>query len=85
MSPDYRASIVDAMHVLNSITKKNNFTLRHCDIPASAIEKVTHYKDTTNAYLIELSRKNSCNLATLGEALVNAKWAMGLVFNPFDK
>ena len=84
MSTGYRASIVDAMKVLNSITQKNNSNLIHCDIPASVIEKVTHHKDTTDAYLIELSKKYSCRLATLDKGLVSANWAQSIAYNPFD-
>lgn len=84
MSPGYRASFVDAMHVLGSITQKDNSQLVHCDIPASFIEKVTSYKDTTDAYLVELSRAHSCKLATLDEVLVNSSWAQGVAYNPFE-
>ena len=70
MSPGYRASIVDAIHVLNSITQKSTSNLIHCDISASFIEKVTYYKDTTDAYLIELSRKHSCRLANANKELI---------------
>ncbi len=85
MSPGYRASSVDAIRVLNSITKKNNSNLIHCNVPASAIEKVTNYKDTTDAYLVELSKKNSCRLATLDETLVSAHWAQKVAYNPFGE
>lgn len=85
MSPGYRASIFNTMHVLNSITQKDNSTLIHCNIPASIIENVTHHKDTTDAYLIELSKKHECRLATLDSALVNADWAQGVAYNPFDE
>ncbi|MGK0176279.1 MAG: putative nucleic acid-binding protein [Lentimonas sp.] len=84
MSPGYRASIVDAMRVLDSITQKNNSQAIHCDIPASVIEKVTNYKDTTDAYLVELSKTHSCRLATLDGALVSANWAQGTAYNPLD-
>lgn len=85
MSPGYRASIDDAMRVLDSITQKNNSHLIYCDIPTSVIEKVTHYKDTTDAYLVELSKAHSCRLATLDEALVSANWAQEIAYNPFDE
>ncbi len=85
MSPGYRANISDALNVLHSITQRDNSSLIQCDIPASAIENVTNYKDTTDAYLVELSKKHLCRLATLDEALVNAQWAQGVAYNPFDK
>ena len=84
MSPGYRAGVTDAMRVLNSIIQKKNSHLIHCDIQASIIEKVTHYKDTTDAYLVELSKTHSCKLATLDTALINATWAQDIAFNPFD-
>lgn len=84
MSPGYRAKIEDAMHVLDTIKHKNNSRLIHCDIPASAIEKVTNFKDTTDAYLVALSKIHSCKLATLDSLLASAKWAQGIAYNPFD-
>lgn len=85
MSPGYRASFVDAMRVLSSITQKDNSQLIHCDIPTSVIKKVTSYKDTTDAYLVELSKAHSCKLATLDKVLVNSNWAQEIAYNPFDE
>ena len=83
MSPGYRASMADVMSVLNSITQKDNSRFIHCEVPVSTIEKIMSYKETTDAYLVELSKAHSCKLATLDKALVNSIWAKDIAYNPF--
>ncbi len=85
MSPAYRASFADAMQVLATLTNQSKAHFLDCNARVSSMPIVTSFQDTTDSYLIELARKNSCRLATLDEGILKSTWANGIAFHPFRK
>jgi len=58
----------------------------HCflsdDVNAALLPVLTSYKDTTDAHLLTLAKRNGLILATLDGGLLTKSWAAGVAGNP---
>ena len=82
MSPAYCASFTDAMKVVVAIQGLKNGLKIDDDFDVTALPKVSRYKDTTDAYLVNLAHAHGLRFATLDKGVLSAKWASNIAFNP---
>lgn len=84
MSPGYRASFGDAQAALAQITSLRGAAFLMQDLPVARVPEVASHADTTDAYLVALSRGRNLKLATLDTALTGKPWAAGIAENPLQ-
>lgn len=84
MSPSFRASHEGALQVLASLHTHAGADHIPCDLPVADVPQVTNYKDTTDAYLVQLARHHGLPFATLDQGILNKAWAEGVAYNPVE-
>lgn len=85
-----RISMTTAYQATFENAQKSLMTLRalrgHCflsdDVNAALLPVLTSYKDTTDAHLLTLAKRNGLILATLDGGLLTKSWAAGVAGNP---
>jgi uncharacterized protein len=82
MTPAYQASFEDARKSLATLRALQGHRFVVDDVDASLLPLLTSSKDTTDAHLVTLAKRQGLKLATLDTALLSKTWASGVAVNP---
>ena len=82
MTMAYHASFEDARKSLATLRALQGHRFVSDDVHSALLPILTSYKDTTDAHLVTLAKRQNLRLATLDEALIGKPWAAGVAENP---
>ena len=82
MTTAYQASFDDARRSLATLRGVPGHRFLSDDVDVSLLPVLTSYRDTTDAHLVTLAKRNGLKLATLDGPLIAKPWAVGVAENP---
>jgi len=82
MMSAYRASFEDARQSVSTLCALKGHRFLADDVNASLFPRVASYKETTDAHLVTLARRNGRKLANLDRLLLAQPWVVGIAENP---
>jgi predicted nucleic acid-binding protein len=85
IGPAFRTPFEDAATVLADIKRRTGAKAMADDFDMAGLPSLVSHAEVTDAYLVELARSKSLQLATLDNALCERPWAAGVAVVPLPK